>query len=110
MREFVTREIVGRVTERTQVSEASLRGALAAAQIIGLATTRYVVRLPAMVEASHDDLRAWLGPAPAAVPRRPVSVARASRAYQCTWTPARQWSSSAGSVQVASSPRFHSAR
>lgn len=62
MREFVTREIVGRVTDRTQVSEAPLRGALAAAQIIGLATTRYVVRLPAMVAASHDDLARWLGP------------------------------------------------
>jgi AcrR family transcriptional regulator len=62
MREFVTREIVGRVTDRTQVSDAPLRGALAAAQIIGLATTRYVVRLPAMVEASHDDLARWLGP------------------------------------------------
>ena len=36
--------------------------ALAAAQIIGLATTRYVVRLPAMAEASHDDLARWLGP------------------------------------------------
>jgi hypothetical protein len=62
MREFVTREIVGRVTERTKVSEAPLRGALAASQIIGLATTRYVVRLPAMVAASHDDLARWLGP------------------------------------------------
>jgi AcrR family transcriptional regulator len=62
MREFVTREIVGRVTERTKVSEAPLRGALAASQIIGLATTRYVVRLPAMVAANHDDLARWLGP------------------------------------------------
>ena len=62
MREFVTREIVGRVTERTEVSEAPLRGALAASQIIGLATTRYVVRLPAMVAANHDDLARWLGP------------------------------------------------
>ena len=62
MREFVAREITGRVTRRTQVADAPLRGALAAAQLIGLATTRYVVRMPAMVEASHDDLAAWLGP------------------------------------------------
>jgi AcrR family transcriptional regulator len=62
MREFVTREIVGRVTERTKVSEAPLRGALAASQIIGLATARYVVRLPAVVAANHDDLARWLGP------------------------------------------------
>jgi hypothetical protein len=44
------------------VPDASLRGALAAAQIIGLATTRYVVRMPPMVEASHDELARWLGP------------------------------------------------
>ena len=62
MREFVAREIVGRVTQRTEVADAPQRGALAASQLIGLATTRYVVRMPAMVDASHDDLAAWLGP------------------------------------------------
>ena len=62
MRQFVAREIVGRITRRTKVPDASLRGALAASQIIGLATTRYVVRMPPMVEASHDELARWLGP------------------------------------------------
>jgi AcrR family transcriptional regulator len=61
-REFLPREVVGRVTRHTQVSEAELRGALAAAQIVGLATTRYVVRMPPMVDASPDELARWLGP------------------------------------------------
>jgi AcrR family transcriptional regulator len=62
IRQFVALEILGRITSRTKVSDAPLRGALAAAQIIGLATTRYVVRMPPMVDASHDDIARWLGP------------------------------------------------
>ncbi|HEY6742230.1 MAG TPA: TetR family transcriptional regulator [Lapillicoccus sp.] len=61
-RHFVAREVVGQVTRRTQVPDPELRGALAAAQIVGLATTRYVVRMPPMVDASPDELARWLGP------------------------------------------------
>jgi AcrR family transcriptional regulator len=61
-RQFVAREVVGQVTRRTQVPDPELRGALAAAQIVGLATTRYVVRMPRMVDASPDELARWLGP------------------------------------------------
>ncbi|HWI33764.1 MAG TPA: TetR/AcrR family transcriptional regulator, partial [Lapillicoccus sp.] len=61
-RQFLLREVVGRVTRRTRVSEPELRGALAAAQLVGLATTRYVVRMPPMVDASPDELARWLGP------------------------------------------------
>lgn len=61
-RQFVAREVVGQVTRRTQVPDPELRGALAAAQIVGLATTRYVVRMPPMVDASPDELARWLGP------------------------------------------------
>ncbi|HEU4331103.1 MAG TPA: TetR family transcriptional regulator [Lapillicoccus sp.] len=62
VREFVAREIVGRVTQRTGVADAPLRGALAASQLIGLATARYVVRMPSLAEASRDDIARWLGP------------------------------------------------
>jgi AcrR family transcriptional regulator len=62
VREFVAREIVGRITERTGVADAPLRGALAASQLIGLATSRYVVRMPPVAEAGHDDIAHWLGP------------------------------------------------
>lgn len=62
VRQFVSAEIVGRVTAHTGVADPQLRGALAAAQIFGLGTMRYVLRLPPLVDASHDEVVAWLGP------------------------------------------------
>lgn len=38
------------------------RAALCAAQLLGLAFTRYVLRLPPAVELTHAELLAWLGP------------------------------------------------
>jgi predicted RNA-binding Zn ribbon-like protein len=62
VREFVAREIVGRITRRTGIPDAPLRGSMAAAQLIGLATVRYVVRMPPMADASPDEIARWLGP------------------------------------------------
>ncbi len=38
------------------------RAALVGAQILGLALSRYVLRVPPLVAMSHDELRAWIGP------------------------------------------------
>ncbi|MQY32469.1 hypothetical protein SRB17_04180 [Streptomyces sp. RB17] len=38
------------------------RAALCAAQLLGLALTRYVLRLPAARELHREELQAWLGP------------------------------------------------
>ncbi|MFE3636058.1 TetR family transcriptional regulator [Streptomyces sp. NPDC059168] len=38
------------------------RAALCAAQLLGLALTRYVLRLPAAVALTREELVAWLGP------------------------------------------------
>src|SRR5262249_35907397 len=38
------------------------RAALCAAQLLGLALTRYVLRLPPAVALSREELVAWLGP------------------------------------------------
>ena len=62
MRRVVAEDIVGQVTRHTGVGDATLRGGLAAVQLVGLATTRYVLRLDPVVEASHDELARWLGP------------------------------------------------
>ena len=62
VREFIAGEIVGRVTRRTGVADARLRGALAASQLIGLATARYVVRMPPLADAGPDEIARWLGP------------------------------------------------
>lgn len=38
------------------------RAALCAAQLMGLALTRYVLRLPPAVELAREEILAWLGP------------------------------------------------
>jgi AcrR family transcriptional regulator len=38
------------------------RASLVATQMLGLALCRYVLRLPPIVEMSHDDVVSWLGP------------------------------------------------
>jgi AcrR family transcriptional regulator len=67
LREFLTREVFGRVVDAMaahgEPREAlELRAGLAASQMIGLALMRYIVRFPAVVGASHDDLVAQLAP------------------------------------------------
>ena len=67
LREFLTREIFGRVTnalaaDGEPADDLELRAGLAASQMIGVAMMRYVVEFPAVVAASHDELVAWLGP------------------------------------------------
>jgi AcrR family transcriptional regulator len=59
---FILREIVGRVTRFTGISDAASRGALAASQIVGLATMRYVVKMEPIVAAKPEELAAWIGP------------------------------------------------
>jgi AcrR family transcriptional regulator len=39
-----------------------LRASLVATQMLGLALCRYVLRLPPIVEMSHEEIVAWLGP------------------------------------------------
>ncbi|MFC8503868.1 TetR family transcriptional regulator [Pedococcus sp. NPDC057267] len=67
LREFLTREIFGRVTaamagEGEPPADLELRAGLAASQMIGVAMMRYVVEFPAVVAASHDELVAQVGP------------------------------------------------
>jgi AcrR family transcriptional regulator len=71
LREFLAREVFGRVVRelhpgvghaRAAAPELELRAGLAASQMIGLAVMRYIVELPAVVEADHDELAAALGP------------------------------------------------
>ncbi len=38
------------------------RAGLVATQMLGLALCRYVLRLPPVVEMSHDEVVSWLGP------------------------------------------------
>jgi AcrR family transcriptional regulator len=67
LREFLVREVFGRVVRELSADGAKpadleVRAGLAASQMIGLAMMRYIVGLPAVVDATHDELAALVGP------------------------------------------------
>ncbi|MGB3375990.1 MAG: TetR family transcriptional regulator [Microbacterium sp.] len=59
---FLSRELLPRIAAELDTPDASLRASLVASQIAGLLITRYVVKLPAMADATTDDLVARIGP------------------------------------------------
>ena len=62
MREFVTREVLGRLAKAVDLDEPQLRASLGGAQLIGMAMLRYVVKVEPIASASTDQLVGWLGP------------------------------------------------
>nr|WP_272955442.1 hypothetical protein [Pedococcus badiiscoriae] len=67
LREFLTREVFGRVlgalaADGHRPADLELRAGLAASQMVGLAMMRYIVEFPAVVDADHDELAALVGP------------------------------------------------
>ena len=63
MREFVSREVLGRLADATQRDQPQVRAGLAASHLIGLAMVRYVIRLEPLASASPELIAAWVGPA-----------------------------------------------
>lgn len=62
LREFVTREVLGRLARALDLDQPQLRAGLVASQLIGLAMLRYVVKVQPLASASGEDLVAWVGP------------------------------------------------
>lgn len=62
LREYLGREVFGRIASATGVADPELRGALAASQVVGMAIMRYIVKVPALVDASTNQIVARLGP------------------------------------------------
>lgn len=69
LREFLTREIFGRITRRLTPDGATgtlgnheLRAGMAAGQMVGMAMMRYIIGFPSVVNASHDELVELVGP------------------------------------------------
>ena len=62
VREFLGREVFGRIAASTGAADPQLSGSLAASQMIGLVIARYVVRVPGVATASRDELIERLGP------------------------------------------------
>jgi AcrR family transcriptional regulator len=63
LREFVTHELLARVTGHIDRPDADLRGELAASHLIGVAVLRYLVQLEPIASASTETLVTWLTPA-----------------------------------------------
>jgi AcrR family transcriptional regulator len=63
LRDFVSREVLGRLAEALELDQPQLRASLAGSQLVGLAMLRYVVKLEPLASAGPDELAGWLGPA-----------------------------------------------
>ncbi|MGZ4640279.1 MAG: TetR/AcrR family transcriptional regulator [Actinomycetes bacterium] len=62
LREFVASAMLRRVVSAVDAPDAALRVTTAAAQLVGVVLLRYVIKVPAMVEASDEELVALVAP------------------------------------------------
>lgn len=62
LRDFVSRQVLGRVARALDLDRPQLRASLAASQLVGLAMLRYIIRLEPIASAGTDELVAWVGP------------------------------------------------
>ncbi|RSM59247.1 TetR/AcrR family transcriptional regulator [Amycolatopsis sp. WAC 01376] len=62
LREFIDREITGRLAALLDTPDAALRASMVDVQILGLAVARYIVRIEPIASSSIDDLVAMFGP------------------------------------------------
>jgi len=62
MREFVTREVLGRLAVAIKLDHPQLRAGLVATQLVGLAMLRYVIMVESLAGASRGELARWIGP------------------------------------------------
>ncbi len=77
LREFVGREILFRIASSVGDGDALLRANLCAAQLMGTALLRYVLRVEPLASADPAELYGWIGPTlqrylTDAAPERPV--------------------------------------
>ncbi len=63
LREFLEVAIVDRVATRLGVPDARMRVALAASHLVGVAVTRYVLKLEPLASASDEEVVRMVGPA-----------------------------------------------
>ncbi|MGD0608443.1 MAG: TetR family transcriptional regulator, partial [Streptosporangiaceae bacterium] len=63
LREFLTAQLLTVVAQLTGQPDARLRASLVAAQLIGIAMLRHVLRVEPLVRASPDEIVALVSPA-----------------------------------------------
>jgi AcrR family transcriptional regulator len=61
LRQFLTREVLGRVAARVGGDEAELRASLAASQMVGLIVARYGIRVEPLASAPAEEIVARVG-------------------------------------------------
>jgi AcrR family transcriptional regulator len=62
LREFITREVVGRLARELGLDRPALRASLCGSQVVGLALVRYVLRLEPLASADADTVVACIAP------------------------------------------------
>jgi len=62
LREFLTAQLLPVITRLTGHPDAQLRASLVAAQLIGIAMLRHVLRLEALAKATPDEIAVLVGP------------------------------------------------
>jgi AcrR family transcriptional regulator len=62
MREFFTREVIGRLAAKLEVTQPRLRVGLVASQLLGLATARFIIRIEPIASADPEVLIACYAP------------------------------------------------
>jgi AcrR family transcriptional regulator len=62
LREFIAREVLGRLAAAASPDRPELRASLAGSQVVGLAMARYVVGVPPLADAERETVVAWVGP------------------------------------------------
>ena len=63
LREFLTAQLLPVIARLTQRDDARLRASLVAAQLIGIAVLRHVIRIEPLATATPDDIAALAAPA-----------------------------------------------
>lgn len=62
VRQFLGREVIGRLARAVDAPDPELRASLCASQIVGLAVARYIVRIEPLASADAARVAAWVGP------------------------------------------------
>jgi len=62
LREFITREVLGRLAAAASPDRPDLRASLAGSQVVGLAIARFVVAIPPLAGADRETVVACVGP------------------------------------------------
>jgi AcrR family transcriptional regulator len=62
LREFLTREVLGRLAAAASPDRPELRASLAGSQVVGLAMARYVVAVPPLATTDRETVVACVGP------------------------------------------------